>query len=603
MTEPKSSQDYATEHITLSPPITKTGKFDCSSSRHFLGIFEALDDERTREVNALKPVRGGGSLIGQVHLTAGLARRPAPCMNVFQTDQEAKIFWFDRIEKTLLECAFTRDLLPARYEWSEVFLRSGHTIYTGGPGISNLQSKGVCNLWLDECWIYPLGRMADAEARVGDYLREERSKILRISQAGTCDNRELKDCDWFRAWNLGEVNEWEVQCQHCQKYFEPVFTGTREDGSFWGVTWDRHQLPNGDWDIAKCIPTIRFECPHCSKPSLDTPRTKSEWNRTGRYRLIGERNFRRRGFHWESVIDYPWEELVHLWLDAENAFNRGDIRPKLQFYQKRRAIFKDEETLLKGGLNLRRSSYEINSAWPEEKERFLTADRQEEDMFWWSVRAWSPEKSRRLGFGKCYGFAALEEIRIKFNVDKNATFVDSAYLPKGDHGVYAACVQYGWVAVKGDDAHGFTHKLTHKRSVRRSYSERVWADPHGGTAYEGRRFAPLIRFSKPQMNQKVQELIDHGHWEEPMDTTDKEMDKEYNAQMGSRVKVSVYSKETGKTKSFFKEGKNDHARDLANMQCLGAMLRNCLPDPVAERLTASEEAENEQKPEIAKETA
>ncbi len=57
------------------------------------------------------------------------------------------------------------------------------------PGISNLQSKPVHYLHLDECWIYPLGRMAEAEARVGDYLRDQRSKILRISQAGAAEFR------------------------------------------------------------------------------------------------------------------------------------------------------------------------------------------------------------------------------------------------------------------------------------------------------------------------------------------------------------------------------------------------------------------------------
>jgi hypothetical protein len=585
--------EYAAEHVELSSPITKPGKFDCSSSRHFLEIFGALDDERTREVNVLKPVRGGGSLVGDVHLVTSLARRPMPSMCVFQTDPDAKIHFFDRIEKNLMNCAATAALLPARYEWSEIFLKSGHTLYTGGPGISNLQSKGVCNLWLDEPWIYPLGRMADAEARVGDFLKLELSKILRTSQGGTCENRELKDCDWVRAWSLGEQNEWEVACQHCGKYFDPIFSGARDDGTYWGITWDHHRLPNGDWDLAKCVPTVRFECPHCGNPSLDTKKVKDDWNRTGRYRLNTEKSIVRRGFHWESVIDFPWSELAHLWLVACNCFARGDLKPKIQFFQKRRAINTDEESLLRGGLTLKRVAYEINSDWPDEKDRYLVADRQEEDLLWWSVRAWSNDKSRKLGFGKCYGFAALEEIRIKFKVQPNLTGVDSAFMPKGDHGVYAACIKYGWIAIKGAKDQHFVHSLKNKRRVLKSYAPVTYGDPSGNTARS--RFCPLIRFSKPQMNAKVQELIDHGHWEEPLNSADPEMEKEYNAQMAARVKKTEYVGKTGETNVYWKETKNDHARDLANGQVLFAVLKERLPDPASERLAPSEQAEAEEK--------
>src|SRR5579864_8826044 len=111
--------------------------------------------------------------------------------------------------------------------------------------------------------------MIEAEARVGDYLREEMSKILRISQAGPREGVELDRCDWKRACDRSTAYEWEVQCPHCLVYYEPKFSGTRADGSFWGITWDKLKLPNGDWNIPACIPSVRFECPGCGKPMLD----------------------------------------------------------------------------------------------------------------------------------------------------------------------------------------------------------------------------------------------------------------------------------------------------------------------------------------------
>jgi hypothetical protein len=254
-------------------------------------------------------------------------------------------------------------------------------------------------------------------------------------------------------------------------------------------------------------------------------------------------------------------------------------------------MFKDEESLLKGGLHLSRALYEVNTKWADEMVRFMTVDRQEQDLYWWTVRAWSKEKSRRLAFGKCYGVAALEERRIKWQVQPNHTLVDSAFLPKGDHGVFAACAMYGWIAVRGDDAYSFTHRLKNKRMVQKCYAPLTYGDPGSGTAAQGRKYCQLMIFSKPQMNQKVQELIDNGHWEEPLNQDDPEMEKEYALQMSSRVKKTEFNAKTGRSKIIWKETKNDHARDLANAQVLGAVLIDLMPDPVAEQLSEREKKE------------
>ena len=115
----------------------------------------------------------------------------------------------------------------------------------------------------------------------------------------------------------------------------------------------------------------------------------------------------------------------------------------------------------------------------------------------------------------------------------------------------------------------------------------TWGDPDIGTKGEGRKYAPLIRFSKYQMNALVQRLIDTGAWEEPP-SDGSEMDKEYNAQMAQRVKVTEYNKKTNEARVYFKEGKNDHARDIANSQALMALLSDLIPDPATERLTKTE---------------
>jgi hypothetical protein len=588
--------DWAIESTDLKAPLTITGPFDVSRSRHFILPLAGLQDDYVREENILKPVRSGGTLIADVFVSWTRPNDPGPTMFVLQTDPIAD----DHFTKILLPMMESVPAIKSELDALDRFQKTsrkiefsdGNHLHVNGPSIGNLQTNAFRYIVEDECWLYP-DKMADAEGRAGDFQRIGTSKILRVSQGGPKDGIELDHCAWVRAYHRGCIHEWEVACPQCGKYYDPIFSGQREDGSFYGITWDKLKLANGDWDIAKCAATVRFECPHCAGPVLDTPRTKGEWNRTGRYRLTTEENRKRKSFHWEAVIDFPWDELVVLWLDACNAELRGDLRPKIQFYQKRRAMHKDEASLLRGGLHFSRRVYEINSDWPEEKARFLTLDRQEEDLFWWSVRQWSLDKSRRLGFGKAYGFAECERIREKYKVPPNHVFCDSGFLPKGDHGVYTACLRFKWIALKGDDKFSFTHRTRDGRSIQKCYAPLTWADPGSGTAQEGRRRCPLILFSKYQMNQQVKRLVESGAWLEPQTCEDPEMEKEYAAQMASRIKKSEYNPKSGQTKVWFKEGKNDHACDLANMQVLGAVMENCVPDPAMERLSESETKEPE----------
>jgi hypothetical protein len=598
--------EWAAENIRLQPPLTKTGPFDCSGNRHWIPVFDALQNDGVREVNVLKPIRGGGSLIGDVFCPWTICNDPGPYMDIFQTEAIASEHAEERIKKIFEHCPPMKELLPTnrhKERDDEILFNHGHTWYVRGPALANLQAKGIRYLRLEEVWMWPQGRMNEALGRIGDYLKMQTSKVLVISQGGPMAGVPMEESDWYRHYQKAQISEWEVQCGNaeCGRYFDPVFAGRRDDGSFWGMTWDPHKSSNGDWDPARCIPTLRFECPHCRQGCLDTPAVKAEWNRTGRYRqaIPAEPGTisKRESFHWETVIDFPWDELVQLWLDACNAERRGDLGPKVQFYQKRRAMFRDEESLMKGGLAFKRTAYEINSAWPEEKARFLTVDRQEEDLFWWTARAWSTEESRKLGFGKCYGFAAVEEKRKEFKVEPNCVLIDSAYAPKGDHGVYSACIRYGWIAIRGDKEWSFVHKLGPKKTVLRSYSPATRGDPEMGPI---KRFAIVIRFSKPQMNAIVQRLIEQGRWVEPANSTDPEMEKEYSLQMSSRVKKVLFNKQTGETRTIFKESKNDHARDNANGQALGAVLRELLPDPASERLTPREEGRTAENAEIAK---
>ena len=43
--------DWAADNVTLPPVLTRSGRFDVTTSRHFIAPFEAIADDRVREVN------------------------------------------------------------------------------------------------------------------------------------------------------------------------------------------------------------------------------------------------------------------------------------------------------------------------------------------------------------------------------------------------------------------------------------------------------------------------------------------------------------------------------------------------------------------------
>lgn len=568
--------------------ISKPGLFDwINESRHYIGPLDALIDDRTREVNILKPVRGGGSVVGDLFLQWALDNDPGNYMQVLQTDDEVSTYVSGRTIKNLERSL--PGLLPRIFPRGEgeIELKNGAVLYLSGPGISNMQTKLVRYMHLDELHVYKKGILNEAQARLGDCKRLHISKLLCISQGGPPVGKSLEEHDWYDHFKQGEPNEWEVSCMDCGKRYQPKFAGVRDDGSFWGLNYDSIKTPNGDYDVRKCLDSIHFRCPHCPGVFIDGPKIKNHWNRTGDYLVIGDPYPAKRSFHWEAVIMDNWRDLVELWLNACNAANRGNYLPKIQFYQKYRAMFMDEALIMRQDRRFGRLVVETQSDWPDEYARFMSIDKQMEDVYWYLICAWSKDgRVRRLSFGRAYGVAELDEISKTFKVPTflstggkhSHIYIDSKFEPKGDLGVYQACCTYGWVAVKGEqpESGGFIHPGPKQTKIMRSYSPVTYGDPHRGKTGEGKmKSAIVIRFVKSTMNSRVQGLIDRGRIEHAT-ALSPEMEAEYNDQMSSRRRVSEWK--DGKTRVSWWEGKNDHVRDCWNIQCVPATIAGILPD-------------------------
>ena len=509
--------EWAAEFVTLPPVLTRTGLFRIDESRQMIEPFDALHDEHRRTVTVIAPVRGAKTLFADVWCPWTIANDPGSFMFNWAKDELADEHCKTRLNFILENCPPVAALFPTNRHLkstSEIIFTNGMPLYVQGSALTNLQGKGIRYMVNDELWMWRPGRHKEAMGRLGDFQELQNSKVLNISQGGT----EEDDLD--ELWHNGSQSEWHIQCQKCDHYMDTRWTHHRPDGTRWGLVWDAHKLESGLWDIPKALPTIRFECEKCAHPHIDTPRNRSEWNRTGKYISQNPAALRQHvSYHYSALITRSWALLVEDFLGAMNAYKKGVAAPLIQFFQKYPAEPKSERSLMDNTRSFTTAVYQIDSAWPEEAGRFMTSDRQEEDVFWYLVCAWSKSPEvRRLAFGKAYSFAELEAIREKFHVEPQLHLIDSGFQPKGDHGVYAACIRYGWIAAKGVASEGgeeiiFWHQ-TRKGKVQRSYAPLTYGDPESGGSSRGRQ-AKLIRFSRPTMGDRLQKLIDSGKWISP----------------------------------------------------------------------------------------
>lgn len=613
----RSIIEWAGEKVTLPPVLAQSGAFDISGSRHFIAPLKAIRHDRVRGIRMLAPVRGGKTLIVDVSVPWAIANDNAPVLWVMQDKDVAADHAEERQMPILLSVPEIKPMLSAdrhKKRKSDILFANGLPFKMVGPALGKLQSKGFKWVICDEPWMYKRGVIGNAKARMGDFVKLGNNKFIALSQGGE------EDGDWDREYQIGVEFVWRPRCASptCRRHMPLEWTVNAPDGTRSGARFDSVKLADGTYDKEASAATVRYACPHCGHEHPNSQRTRREWNSDGDYfnsktgaRFDPENPPEEVSFRWHALVDYPWHELVKEWLSAMEAKHVGNFKPMVIFFQKRCALMRSERTVHDTDLPFARMRMEqtapTDKAWPGEVMRFLTADRQSEDVYWVTIRAWArgTGESRRLWFGKLYSEVDIESKRIEYAVSTNCTIVDSGYRPKGDHGVYAACIRYGWIAAKGTDDPFFWHSIPGKGGkpptrVQRAWAPPSWGDPGEGTAAQAdpdglpahkiKKFAPLVRFSSPTMKDRVIALIDRGLWIEPEVEESDEMEREYRIQMSAEFKRPKVNKQTYKKEMVWVcPSGNNHAFDDAAMQALCAMQAGLLPSGIEMTVTRHDE--------------
>jgi hypothetical protein len=546
----------------------------------------------------MAPVQSGKSLISEVSIVYFRANDPGPVLWLFQDDDIAKQYAETRGMKLLKSIKEVREQLPADKSMNrkqEIIFQDGHQLVIWGPSLGNLQTFGYRFVICDELWRWDPGILKEAKGRLSAWTKLSLDKLIAISQGGA------EDDDWDCQWKTGEPRLWHIRCQSCGHAMYPHMTAFRQDGTRWGIMFDAEKRTGGGYDYERAATSVRFECEKCGHAHTNNPQTRAKWNLSGEYRTIGDASRSHKSYRWPAWIDSDWGPLVVEFLQAKEKMGRGSFADLILFVQKRLAEPKSEKTVHEGSMTFARAEI-TDGKWECEVARFVTVDRQSEDVYWLTVRQWAKDsgQSRRLVFKRCYSEADIKAVvdevkptRLQINIGGQAVnilgvFVDSGYRPKGDQGVYAMCARNGWAALKGRDEAFFFHSVNKKvleggkwviksERIQRPYAPWTWGDPGEGTAEQGRKHAPLLGFSSDSMADRMQEMIDRGNWIEPEGDTDTEMGREYGRQMSSEYKKPKHDKFSGKTElKWVCPSGNNHARDCGKMQTVAATMAQLL---------------------------
>jgi hypothetical protein len=590
----RSIIDWASEKVTLPPVLAKSGRFDLSGSRHFIGPLAAIRHDRVRGVRILAPVRGGKTLIVDVAVPWAVINDNASVLWVFQEAKIAEDHAETRQMPILKSVPEIRPMLSAdrhKTRKADILFANGLPLILTGPAMGRLQSKGFKWVICDEPWLYKAGILGQAKARMGDFVKQFSNKFIALSQGGE------EESDWAAEYGAGVEFVWKPRCASptCARVMPIEWTLNLEDGGRAGAVWDSIKLPDGRYDADACAATVRYVCPHCGHEHPNSQRTRAEWNENGSFynALTGEpfdpdNPPSECSFRWHALIDYPWQELVKEWLAAMDAKRVGNFKPLVNFFQKRCALMRSERTVHDSDLPFARIQMEDTKPgeklWEGEAMRFLTADRQDENVYWVVIRAWArgTGESRRVWFGQCFSESDIEAKRVEYGVPKNCTVIDSGHWSKGPTGVYSACIKFGWIATKGDDAPFFWHTVKNKRGeserVQKLWAPLAYGDPGAGTKEQGRQKCPLVRFSAPSMSRMVHALIERGLWIEPLVDDPDEIERQYRIQMTAEFERPKVDKLTGKRVMVWVcPSGNNHAFDCSKMQVLCAMQAGLLP--------------------------
>lgn len=560
---------WCEDHIRSIPYSPLPGPFRSENSPWIREVMEAIVDPKIRLVSIIAAVQSSKTTSPELTLCYIIANLPGPCLWLDQTDEDAKDESESRLQKLFESCEPVKKLFPKNKNKQRnctIHFSNGMTLWLlGAYNKTNLQRRSIRWLFGDETWRWPVGHMAEAEARTTAF--GWLGKCVFMSQGG-----EEND-DTHRKFETTDMREWHYKCPKCGKYIPYKWEN---------IEWDDDcKDENGEYDFAKINQNTALKCPECGEYFEDSDRMRRILNKDGKFIALNPNASKENvGFHWNALASMSWGKLAELYLRAKIAARKGDSSLLQQFYQKRLALawreFAEDYRL-----EIASGSYNSGDVWDEEAGfnklgeiiappfaeneviaplRIMSVDVQM-NCFYLVVRAWSINgSSRLLWHEKVLTWEDIEEIQKRFKILDNLVFVDAGY---NSFEVYKHCGERNWIALMGDNRANFFHRLPNGKTVLRFYSpvkhifisRYVKCRMHFWSNLNVKDTLARIR--------RNQNPADGATWEVPTDISEdylKQMESEHRIKKGN----SWIWEQIG--------NRSNHYLDCEAMNCAGALM-------------------------------
>lgn len=467
---------WCEENIKSIPYSPLPGPFRSENSPWIRDVMEAIVSPKIRIVSIIAAVQSSKTTAPELTLCYIIANLPGPCLWLDQTDEDAKDESESRLQKLFESCSQVKKFFPKNKNKQRnctIHFSNGMTLWLlGAYNKTNLQRRSIRWLFGDETWRWPVGHMAEAEARTTAF--GWLGKCVFMSQGG-----EEAD-DTHRKFETTDMREWHYKCPNCKEYIPYLWEN---------VDWnDDAKDENGEYDFSKINHSTALKCKNCGTYFEDSDRQRRLLNKDGMFVIQNPNaSLENVGFHWNALASMSWGKLAELYLRAKISARKGDSTLLQQFYQKRLALpwkefaedykleiassgYKSGETWeLEGGFN--KNGEIISSPFAEGEKiaplRIMSVDVQM-DCFYLVIRSWSAEgSSRLLWHERVLTWEDIENLQERFNVLDNLVFIDAGY---NSYEVYKQCGKRNWIAVMGDNRANFFHRLPQGKTVLRFYS-------------------------------------------------------------------------------------------------------------------------------------
>ena len=305
---------WAERYRVLDESSNLSGKWSNAVTPYLVGIMDAFNDPRIREIYLCKGSQLGGTealinMLGYI-----ICEEPGPALIVYPSDDLAKAVSNDRLKPAFrLVPEIRKQLSETRSKDCQLKFKSMNINITGAGSPSKLASRAIRYLFFDE--IDKMGGASKKEASPYSLAMERIKTFKTQSKVYACSTPTLKtNYIWQLHDSADEVREYFVPCPHCEAMIRGVpniFFTTR-------IRKRTCLLMNGHRHPPMCARNAGCEILDRDKPRM---LRKGEW-RAVKKRGVG--NPKTVGFRLNSLYS-----VFVTWADVAEEFLKSKDDPEM----------------------------------------------------------------------------------------------------------------------------------------------------------------------------------------------------------------------------------------------------------------------------------